>query len=141
MGQAQRGWGKQQGRWQGIAASREDVDDDRGGVNALIEGLATGRLDSHQTIIANAAQDLNHLAVAVIAALQLAPDRGHGRGQHPVLERGAITQRPGFAGQNRHIVPGIIDGLVPTEGPCMFADDRVRHRAWTDGASMALPAG
>lgn len=124
VGQAQRGWGKQQGRWQGIAASREDVDDDWCGVNALIEGFATGGRDGHQAVIANAAQDLDHLPVAIIAALHFAPDRGHGRGQDPVLERGAITQRPGFARENRHIVPWVVDGLVPPEGPCMFADNR-----------------
>ena len=141
MGQAQRGGGQQQRRWHGITASREDVDDDRGGVDALIDGFTTGGLDSHQAVIANAGQNLNHLPVAIITVLQLAPDCGHGRWQDPVLERRTVAQSPGFARQNRHIVLGVIDGLVPPKGPCMFADDPVRHRAWTDGASMALPAG
>ena len=86
-------------------------------MDALIEGLATGGLDGHQAIFANAVQDLNHLPIAVVAALQLAPDRGHGRWQDPVLEWRPIAQSPGFACQNRHIVPGVIDGLVPPKGP------------------------
>jgi hypothetical protein len=78
----------------------------------MIESFATGGLDGHQAIIANAAQELNHLAVAIIAALQLAPDCSYGRWQDPVLERGAIAQGPGFARENRHIVRRVLDGLV-----------------------------
>ena len=110
-------------------------------MDALLKGLAAGGLDGHQAIFADAVQDLDHLPVAVVAALQLASDRGHGRWQNPVLEWRPIAQSSRFACQNRHIVPGIIDGLVPPEGPLVLADDRVRHRARTDGASMAHPAG
>jgi hypothetical protein len=47
-------------------------------VDALINGLTASSFDTHQAIIANAGQDLDHLPVAVIAAAQLASDRGHG---------------------------------------------------------------
>ena len=92
-------------------------------MNTLIDGFTAGGFDVHQAIIANAAQDLDHLPVAIIAALELAPDRGHRRRQDPVLERGTIAQCSGFACQNRHIVPGVIDRLATTEGTGMFADD------------------
>ena len=86
-------------------------------MDALIEGFAAGRLDRLKSVIADAAQDLNHLPIAVIAALQLAPDCGHGRWQHPVLERRPVPQGSGFACQNRHIMPWVIDGLAAAEGP------------------------
>jgi len=92
-------------------------------MDALIKGFAAGGFNGHQAIIANAAQDLDHLPVAIIAALELAPDRGHRRRQDPILERGTITQCSGFACQNRHIVPGVVDSLIPPEGPCMLAND------------------
>ena len=47
-------------------------------MDALIHGFATGGLDGLQPVIRHAAQDLHHLPIAVITALQLAPDRGHG---------------------------------------------------------------
>lgn len=92
-------------------------------MNALIEGFAAGRLDRLKSVIADATQDLNHLPIAVIAALQLAPDCGHGRWQHPGLERRLVPQGSGFACQNRHIMPGIIDGLAAAEDTCMLTDD------------------
>jgi hypothetical protein len=122
VGQAQRGGGKEQGWRQRITASRENVDDDRSRVNALIEGFTAGGLDSLQAVVPHAAQDLDHLAVAIVAAAQFAPDRGHGLWQDPVPERGTIAQRAGFACQNRHIVPRIIDRLTATEGAGMFCD-------------------
>ena len=60
-------------------------------MDALIEGFAAGCLDSLQPIVANAAQDLDHLPITIIAALQLAPDRSHGRWEDPVSERGTIA--------------------------------------------------
>lgn len=91
MGQAQRGWGEKQGRGRWITPPRQNVDDNRGGVDALIEGFSAGGLNGSQAIIGNAAEDLNHLAVTVVAALQLAADPGQGGWQHPVPERGAIA--------------------------------------------------
>ena len=91
-------------------------------MDALIYSFPAGGFDSLQPVIGHAAQDLDHLPVAVIAALQLAPDRGHGGWQHPVLERGPIAQCARFACQNRHIVPRVIDRLAPPEGAGMFSD-------------------
>ena len=122
MGQAQTCGCEQQRRRGGILAAGKDVDDDRGGVNALIEGLAAGRLDSLQAVVPHADQDLDHLPIAIVAALQLAPDRGHGLWQHPVAEGRSIAQGARFARQNRHIVPGVIDRLTPTKGAGMFRD-------------------
>lgn len=121
MGQAQ-ACGCEQQRWRGgILAAGKDVDDDRRGMNALIEGFAAGRFDSLQPVIPHASQDLDHLPVAIIAAFELAPDRGQCLRQHPVAERRPIAQGAGFAGQNRHIVPRIIDRLAATEGAACSA--------------------
>lgn len=103
--------------------SGEDVDDDRGGVDALIKGFAAGGLHRDQPIVPDAGQDLNHLPIAIITALQPAPDRGHRRWKNPVLKRGTIAQSARFTRQNRHIVPGIIDSLAPTKGADMLSDD------------------
>ena len=91
-------------------------------MDALIHGLAAGGFDGLEPVIGHAAQDLDHLPVAVIAALQLAPDRGHGGRKHPVLERSSIAQCSRFACQNRHIMPRIIDGLASPEGAGMLAN-------------------
>ena len=85
-------------------------------MDALIHGFAAGGFDSLQPVIWHATQDLDHLPVAVIAAAQLTSDRGHGRRQNPIFERGTVAQRTRFAGQNRHIVPWIVDCL-PTISP------------------------
>jgi len=114
--------GCEQQRWRGgVLAAGKDVDDDRGGTDALIESLSADSFDRHQAIVANAAQNLNHLPIDIIAALQLAPDRGHRRWQHPVLERGTIAQSARFADKNRHIMPRIIGSLASTERTRMVA--------------------
>ncbi len=52
MGQAQRAVGVQQKRGRGgVSVSGEDVDDDRGGVDALIEGFAAGGFLRHQAVV------------------------------------------------------------------------------------------
>ena len=91
-------------------------------MDALIHGFPACGFDGLQPVIGHAAQNLNHLTVTIITALQLAPDRGHGRRKHPVLERSPVAQRPRFARQNRHIVPRVIDRLATPEGAGMFAD-------------------
>ncbi len=65
---------------------REDVDDDRGRVDSLFKSFGAGGFDGSQAVIGHATEDLDHLAIAIIAALQFAADRSHGRWQHPVLE-------------------------------------------------------
>ena len=128
MGQAQRGWGEQQGRWRGVALTGEDIDDDRRGMDAVIERFATSGLDGLKAILRHAGQDLDHLPIAVIAALQLAPDRGHGGGQGPVPEGRTVAQRPRFARQNRHIMPRVINGLASSEGAGIFLRGQGRRR-------------
>ena len=91
-------------------------------MDALIHGFATGGLDGLQPVIRHAAQDLHHLPIAVITALQLAPDRGHGGWENPVPEGRTVAQRTRFARQNRHIVPRVIDSLASPEGAGMLAD-------------------
>ena len=90
-------------------------------MDALIYSFPAGGFDSLQPVIGHAAQDLDHLPVAVIAALQLASDRSHGGREHPVLERRTIAQCARFACKNRHIMPRVIDRLAPPEGANVFA--------------------
>src|SRR5690606_33999311 len=68
-------------------------------------------------------QDRHHLPIAVMCGLQFASDTLHGRRQNPVLEWRAVTQRTGLAGQDRNVMPGIVDRLAATEGTSMLGDD------------------
>lgn len=155
MGQAQ-ACGCEQQRWRGgVLAAGKNVDDDRGGVDALIKGFAAGGLDSLQPVVPHAGQDLDHLSVAIVGALELAPDRGHGLWQHPIPERRPIAQRARFARQNRHIVPRIVNRLTSTKVTRMFCDhhpilpdddpvgigmdiDRPAHRSCEDGILVVV---
>ena len=87
------------------------------------KGLLAGTLDGCDAIGGNAAQDGHHLAITVADALELAPHGCHRCRQHPVPERGTIAQCAGFARQNRHIVPGIVDCLVSAKAARMFCHD------------------
>lgn len=60
--------GEKKGCWCGIAAVGENADHDRRRVDALIERFATGGLDDLQTIIGHAAQNLNHVLMAMLLA-------------------------------------------------------------------------
>jgi len=123
VGQAQCGGGKKQRVWGLIAAAGENVDDDRGREDVLREGLLTSRFHSKKAIGRDTAEDRHHLFVAVVHAFELAAHGCHRCRQHPVLERSAIAQCTRFAGQNRDIVPGIIDGLIPAKTAGVFCDD------------------
>ena len=65
-------------------------------MDALIHGLAAGGFDGLQPVIRHATQDLDHLPVAVIAALQLTPDRGHRRGSTQSLNGAPLRSAPGL---------------------------------------------
>ena len=53
--------------------ARQYVEDDIGRMHAVGEGLGAGCLDSSQTVAQYRRQDPDHLAIAVIRALQAAP--------------------------------------------------------------------
>ena len=92
-------------------------------MDALGERLGAGGLDRRQPVGQRRGEDFDHLAVAVVGTGELAPDLLQRRRQHPVLERRAVAQGPGFARQNRHVVPGIVGRLASTEAAPVFADD------------------
>ena len=54
---------------------------------------------------------------------ELASDPVEGGRQHPVLERCAVPERAGLAGQHGDVVPGIEHGLIPAEGALVLGDD------------------
>ncbi len=59
----------------GIAAAREDVENDVGGMDALIHGLGAGGFDRRQPVIENRGEDFHHLPIAVGGAAVLEPGR------------------------------------------------------------------
>lgn len=122
MGQAQGRRGQQERRRFRIAPARQDIEDHIGGVNALREGFGACLLHRRHSFRQHSTEDLHHLAVAIRGALQLASDLFESSGKNPVLERCAVTQRPGFAKQNRHIMPGIVDRSVSAEVTRVVSD-------------------
>ena len=106
-----------------IALPGKDVEDHVGGMDALGQGLCAGCLHRGQSVRQDAGQNGDHLAIAIIAPGQLAPHPLEGRRQDPLLEWRPIAQRAGFARQNRHVMPGIVNRLAAAIAAGMLADD------------------
>ena len=66
-------------------------------MDAAGEGLRTGRLHGSQTVAQHCGQNLDHLSVAVVGALQLAPHERQAGRQRPILER-SVARRSGWEG-------------------------------------------
>ncbi|OJH51358.1 hypothetical protein ATN81_02310 [Agrobacterium pusense] len=110
------------GSW--IAASRQNVDDNRGRADAVIERFLAGSLNGGETIGGNASEYGDHLPITVIDALQSLADLLHCGWQNPFAEGSAVAQGTGFASKDRDIVPGIIDGIATAKAAPMFSDRR-----------------
>jgi len=85
---------------------------------------SAGGLDRSQAVGQHRAENLDHLAVAVVGRDELAAhalDRG---GQHPVLERRAVAQCAGHARQHRDVVPRVVDRLAAAVAARVLGDDR-----------------
>jgi len=54
---------------------------------------------------------------------EFAPHPFHRRWQHPVLKWRTVAQGARLAGQHRHVMPRVIDGLTAAERAGMFGDD------------------
>ena len=107
----------------GLAGSRQDVEDHVSRVDAFTERLRAGGLDGRKSVAQHRGEDGNHLTPAVRCSAELAPDALEARWQDPVFERRAVAQGAGLPRQNRHIMPGIVDRLVPTEAAGVFTDN------------------
>ena len=78
MAQCQRGRREDGDRRAGIALAGQDVENDIGGVDAVVDRFGAGGLDCRQPIGEHRGQDIDHLPIAVIDAGKLAPDTVHG---------------------------------------------------------------
>src|ERR1700722_15743155 len=95
------------------------------------------------------------MTIAVAGVGELAPHLLQRCRQHPILERGAVAQSARLAGENRNVVPGIIDRLAPAKAAAMLGDDapilsnddafgigvdldRPANRAGVDGVSVVV---
>ena len=122
---------------------RQDVEDDVGGMDTAGEGFGAGCFDSRQTVGQHRRQHLDHLAVAIIGALQLTPHALQAGRQQPVLERRAIPQRARLSGKHRHVMPRIVDCRAPPEATAMLADNRAvlaDHKAIGVGLDLDRPS-
>ena len=105
-------------------------------MDAFGQRLDAGRLHRRQSVGEHRGEDFDHLPVAVIGSGELAPHPLQRRRQHPVLERRAVAQSARLAGQNRHIMPGIVDRLAAAvaarmlghDAPVLADHDRDRRR-------------
>src|SRR6478736_2330859 len=121
--QGQCGRGEDRGRWTGIALASQNVENDIGGMDAVGERLGAGSLDGGQAVGQHRVEDIDHLPVAVGGARELAPHTFHRGRQHPILEGSTVAQGAGLAGQDRHVMPGIVGRLAAAEGAKMLGND------------------
>ena len=124
MAQTERRRGVNRSRRPRIALTRQDVENDIGGMNALGERLRASRFDHWQPVAQHRGEDFDHLPVAVMGAGKLTPHAIERRRQHPILEWRAVAERAGLARQNRHIMPGVVDRLATPVAARVFG-----HRA------------
>jgi hypothetical protein len=107
----------------GIAVAGEDVEDHVGRMNIVRHRLRAGGLDRGQSIRQHGGEDGDHLAIAIVGSGELAAHPLQGGRQHPVLERRAVAQSAGLAGQHRDVVPRIVDRLAAPVAARMLGDD------------------
>jgi hypothetical protein len=138
MAQLQRSRNVNRGRWRRLAPPGENVEDDIGGMDALGQGLGAGGLDGGQAVAEHGGE---YLPVAIVAASELAPYPFKIGRQHPILERSSVPQSPRLAGgaslrlrqaspageagggEDRHVMPGIVDCGAAAKGTAMVGDD------------------
>ena len=93
-------------------------------MDPVSEGFGAGRLHSGEAVGQHRGEDLDHLALAVVGALQHALHALQAGRQQPSLEGGSVAQRAGLSGEHRHVMPGIVARLAAAEAALMFADNR-----------------
>jgi hypothetical protein len=123
MAQLQRFRSVNHGRRWRLAPPSEDVDDDIGGMDTLRQGLSAGGFNGGQAVAEHGGEYFDHLPVAIVAASELAPYALKIGWQHPVLERSPVPQSPRLAGEDRHVMPGIVDCGAAAKGTAMVGDD------------------
>ena len=117
-------WRRDRGRPRSLTAPRQDIEDHVRAVRATIPRLGTGRLDRNQAIAQHRGQQIDHLPVAVLHALELAAHAPKRAGQFPPFERRPIAKGAGFSRKNRDVsrqrrafsaTPRIVDPLVTSK--------------------------
>src|SRR3954453_232922 len=120
---AQGGGGEDRFRCDGFPAAGQDVEDDGAGLDAIAQRLAAGRFHGGQTVRQHRAENVHHLAVGVGRGGEPGAHPPQGARQNPVPERRPVPESSWLAGQDGHVVPGIVDGLVAAEPAGMLGDD------------------
>lgn len=103
--------------------SRQDVQNDAGGMDVVRKRLGAGSFDGVNTIGEHSPEDLDHLPITAGLAFELALHTSQGRRQFPILERRPVAQCAGLARQNRDVVEWVVDCLGAAEGAIMPAHD------------------
>jgi len=111
-------------------------------MRAVAKCFGASYLYGSETVSQHRRQNLDHLAIAVIRAPQLASNTLQAGRQRPILERGAVAQCAGLLGEHRHVMPGIVDCLAAAEAATMLTDDRpvlADHDAIGTGLDLNRP--
>ena len=111
------------GRWGGFTLTGQDIENDIGGMDAVTERFGTSRFHRGQTVSQHRVEDVDHLPIAIVGAGKLAPDPLDRGRQHPVFEGSTVAQGAGFAGEHRHIMPGVVDGIAAAKGSWVLGND------------------
>ena len=123
MPEPQRVRGEDGRRRSGVALAGQDVDDHIGRVDAFGHCLGTGGFDRRQAIRQHGGENGDHLTITVIGSGEFASNPLQRGRQYPVLERCAVAQSAGFTGQDRDVMPRIVDRLAAPMVTDMFRDD------------------
>lgn len=111
------------GWWGGFALPSQDVEHDIGGMDAMTEGFGTGGFHRRQTVSQHRVEDVDHLPIAIVGAGKPTPDPLDRGRQHPVFEGSTVAQGAGFAGEHRHIMPRVVDGIAAAKGSRVLGND------------------
>jgi len=91
----------------GITLTHNNLEDDVGRMDAVLERLGAGGLDRRQAVGEHGGENGHHLAIAIVGAGKLAAHALEPLRQSPVFKRRAVPRRPWLSSQDRHVMPKV----------------------------------
>src|SRR3984957_14594084 len=92
-------------------------------MDAFGHRLGTGGLDGRPAIREHGGENGDHLTIGVIGSGESAANPLQRPRRSPILEWRSIPERAGFAGQDRHVMPWIVDCLAAPMVADVFRDN------------------
>lgn len=110
------------GRWGGFTLTGRDIEHDIGGMDAVTERFGTGRPTAGRPSVSTALRmsTICRLPWSVLASLRRI--RSIAAGSTQSLKGAPLRKAPG-AGEHRHIMPGVVDGIAAVKGSRVLGND------------------